>query len=72
MTVLDDENEKNPSEEEDVTDRPEQAENSSSRTRTGTRAATVPSPKSPRSGEPGSLENPIVFKTNNPADPVDD
>ncbi len=72
MTVLDDENGEKSSDEEQLSDRPEQADNSKSQTRDSARAAANPSPNSPRSGEPGSLENPIVFKTNNPADPVDD
>ena len=72
MTVLDDENKEKSSDEEERSNRPEQADNSGSRNPTAVRAAARPSPNSPRSGELGSLENPIVFKTNNPVDPVDD
>lgn len=72
MTLLDEENKDKSPDEEDPVDRPEQPDDSGSRTSAPARTAARPSPNSPRSGEPGSLENPIVLKTNNPADPVDD
>lgn len=77
MTLLDDDSADDRLVEDDPSDRPEQPDNSGSRNRpSGTsasvRAAARSSPNSPRPGEPGSLENPIVLKTNNPADPVDD
>ena len=75
MTLLDDDSADDRL--DDPSDRPEQPDNSGSRNRpSGTsasvRAAARSSPNSPRPGEPGSLENPIVLTTNNPADPVDD
>ena len=72
MPFLDDDKEKKPSDEEAVASRPEQSDSSGSRDSAPARAAARPSPNSPRSGEPGSLENPIVVKTNNPENPVDD
>lgn len=72
MTLLDDEDSEKPQEDEDRSRRTEQADNSGSRNSPAARKAAAPSPNSPRSGELGSLDNPIVFKTNNPENPVDD
>ena len=72
MTVLDDENDSESVDEELRSARQEQADNSGARNSASASRTPKPSPNSPRSGEPGSLENPIVFKTNNPVDPVDD
>ena len=72
MTLLDDEGADDSPDEDPPAKRPEQADNGGSSTSKSARAQARPSPNSPRQGEPGSLENPIVFKTSNPANPTDD
>ena len=77
MTLVDDDSAGDSQAEDDPSDRPEQPDNSRTRSKSsGTsaaiRSAVRVSPNSPRAGEPGSPENPIVFKTNNPTDPADD
>jgi hypothetical protein len=77
MTLLDDDSADDSVEEEGTAGGQEQTANSvppSSRSPSSERdrAKARYAPGSPRSGEPGSLENPIVFKTNNPPNPADD
>jgi len=72
MTLLDDESADDSVDEEQPADSQEQADNSDSGSSASARAKARYAPDSPRSGKPGSLENPIVFKTNNPPNPSDD
>ena len=72
MTLLDDGSADDPGDEDPPAKRQEQSDGGRSATSGSARAPSGSSPNSVRSGEPGSLENPIVFKTNNPANPVDD
>lgn len=72
MTLLDDEGAGDPVDEDPPAKRQEQADSGGSSASRSARVQARPSPNSPRRGEPGSLENPIVFKTNNPPNPTDD
>ena len=72
MTLLDDQNDEKSSDEDGGANRQEQADNSGSASTAAPKVATRPSPNSPRPGALGSLENPIVFKTDNPVNAIDD
>lgn len=58
--------------EDDSSDRQGQSDNTGSITSSFTYNRKMASAGSPRSGQKGSLDNPIIFKTNNPSDPIDD
>lgn len=58
--------------EDDSSDRQRQSDNTGSKTSYFTDNRTMASADSPGSGQKGSIDNPIIFKTNNPSDPIDD
>jgi len=70
MTDPDDDEDEQALDEDDRSDRQEQADNQESKSTA--RGKNRSSGRSPGSGEPGSIDNPIVFKTNNPENPEDD
>ncbi|WP_417622168.1 hypothetical protein [Parasphingorhabdus sp.] len=68
-----DEDETETSDDGEDTDRPAQSDNSGANPAPASRSSRSNNfPNSPASGKPGSLDNPIIFKTNNPENPVDD
>jgi len=58
--------------EDKPSDRQEQSDNSGSQNTDTASSRNRPSANAPGSGELGSIDNPIIFKTNNPPDPEDD
>lgn len=76
MTGMDDDDDSNQDEDskdEDVSsDRQDDWSNAGSTTTSYTKTSKVASPDSPKPGDLGSLENPVVLKTSNPENPVDD
>ncbi len=72
MTDLDRDENVQSRDEEDSSDRQEQSGNTRAKTPSFTSNRKPASADSPVSGAKGSIDNPIVFKTNNPSNPVDD
>ena len=59
-------------EEEDRSDRREQTDSRETATKPATRSRQKYSANSPMPSEPGGIDNPIVFATKTPSNPVDD
>jgi hypothetical protein len=72
MTDPDSEIDDKPQNEDKPSDRQEQSENSGSKNTGTTSRRNARSANAPGSGKLGSIDNPIIFKTNNPPDPEDD
>tara|TARA_R110001606_G_scaffold66778_11_gene153343 strand:+ start:1418 stop:1840 length:423 start_codon:yes stop_codon:yes gene_type:complete len=72
MTNLDDDVAKPSVDEDDNSGRQEQSSSTQSNSRSSASDSRTVSAASPATSEKGSVDNPIVFKTNNPPDPEDD
>ncbi len=72
ITDLDGDDDVQSRDEDDSSDRQGQSDNTGSKSSSYTNKRKSASADSPVSGQKGSIDNPIVFKTNNPSDPIDD